>query len=164
MRTYYSYQVRTSLDKSYNLELMGLWCWAELAIGIIVGCLPVTPKFFRHVGPKVFNVFAFISKSDVQSDMSPTCGPKATDGIPKKCALNKIQRPFAKYNVGSNISDSFTDPFYPQTELESDLLHLRTKGLDSTRSELTIVPEPTQSLGVIAASRPGDLESGSSRL
>ena len=81
MRTYYSYQVPKSFDKSYNLELMGLWGWAELAIGIIVGCLPVTPKFFQHVGPKVLNVFASVSKSDVQSDMSPTYGSKVKDEI-----------------------------------------------------------------------------------
>ena len=160
VRTYYSYQVPKSFDKSYNLELMGLWGWAELAIGIIVGCLPVAPKFFRHVGPKVLNTFAFVSKSDVQSDMSPTNGSKTADEIPKTYSFTKFHRPFARYNVGSNISESFTDPCYPQTRLDSDHLHLTANQLDSTRSKFTIAHEPTQSLGIIAASGPDDLETG----
>ena len=163
VRTYYSYQVPKSSDKSYNLELMGLWGWAELAIGIIVGCLPVAPKFFQHVGPKVFNVFTFVTKSDVQSDMSPTYDSKTTDEIPKTYSVTKFQRPFARYNVGSNTSESFTDPYYPQTRLDSDQLHLTASEHDSPRSRFTIAHEPTQSLGFIVASKPGDLESGSNR-
>ena len=163
VRTYYSYQVPKSSDKSYNLELMGLWGWAELAIGIIVGCLPIAPKFFRHVGPKVFNVFAFVSKPDVQSDMSPTYDSKTTDEILKTCSFAKSQRPLARYNVGSNISKSLTDPYYPQTRVDSDHLHLTANEIESTRSKFTVVQEPNQSLGVIATSRPGDLESGSNR-
>ena len=163
VRTYYSYQVPKSSDRSYNLELEGLWAWAELTIGIIVGCLPVTPKFFQHVGPKVLNVIAFVSESDVQSDMSPTYDSKTTDEIPKTYSSTKSQRPLARYNVGSNISKAPTDTYYPQTQLDSDHLHLTANELESTRSNFTIAHEPTQSLDVIAASRPGDLESGSNR-
>ena len=32
---------------------MGLWTYAELATGVIVSCLPVIPKFFQHVGPRI---------------------------------------------------------------------------------------------------------------
>ena len=163
MRTYYSYQVPKSSDKSYNLELMGLWGWAELAIGIIVGCLPVAPKFFQHVGPKVINVFVFMSKPDTRSDMSPTYCSNTTDEIPKAYSLTNCHRPFGRYNVGSKISESFTDPYYPQTQLDSDHPHLTANEHDSTRSKFTIAQEQTQSVGVTTASRPGDLESGSSR-
>ena len=160
VRTYYSYQVPKSLDKTYNLELMGLWGWAELAIGIIVGCLPVTPKFFQHVGPKVSSVFTSVSKSKVQSDMSPTEGSKTSDDIPQKTPCTKFQRPFATYNVGANISESFADPYFPRTRPDSDELHLTANELESARSKFVIVYEPTQSLDETATSRPGDLESG----
>ena len=163
MRTYYSYQVPKSFDKTYNLELMGLWGWAELAIGIIVGCLPVTPRFCQHVGPKVSNLFAFVSKPDVRSDTISTYGPKDIDGLPKTYPFTKFQRPFATYHVESNVSESFTDPYYRQTRLDSDHLHLTANELDSTRSKSTIATERTQSLDVVAASRQGDLESGSSK-
>ena len=93
--------------------------------------------------------------------MSPTCLSKATDGISKNSSFTRFQRLFAKYNVGSNISESSTDPYYPQTRLDDDHLHLTANELESTRSKSTVAHEPTQSLDVIAASRSGDLESGS---
>ena len=145
------------------MSLMGLWGWAELAIGILVGCLPVAPRFFQHIGPRIFDVFAFVSKSEIQSDKSPTYGPKNTDRIAKTYSSTKLQRPFARHNVGSNISKSFTDPNYSQTRLDSDHLHLTANEIDSTRSKFAIAHESTQSLGVITAFRPGDLESGSNR-
>ena len=163
LRTYYTFQVSKSSDKSYNLELMALWAWAELAIGIIVGCLPVTPKFFQQVGPKVSNLLAFVTKPDVRSDTSHAYGPETTDGIPKTYSSPNFQRPFARYNVESNITESFTGPYYPPTQLDRDHLHLAADEIDSTRSKFTIGREPTQSLDVLAASRPGDLESGSNK-
>lgn len=36
---------------------MGLWTWAEITTGIIISCLPTTPKFFLHAGPKVRRMF-----------------------------------------------------------------------------------------------------------
>ena len=33
--------------------LVGIWAWAEMAVGIIVSCLPIMPKFFQHFSPKV---------------------------------------------------------------------------------------------------------------
>ena len=163
VRTYYTYQVPRSSDKGYTEELTLLWGWAELAIGIIVGCLPVTAKFFRQFSPKVSEFFTFVSKPDARSDASTTYGPKNTDEIPKTHSSPKFQRPFARYHVGTNISESFTESFYPQTQLDGDLLHLTANKLDPTQPKSTIGREPTQSLDVIAASRPGDLESGSNR-
>ena len=143
---------------------MGLWGWAELAIGILVGCLPVAPRFFQHIGPKRFDVLAFVPKSEeVQFDNSPTNGPKNTDRIRKTYSFTKFQRPFAKCNVGSDISESLTDPCFPQTQPDSDHLHLTASELDSMRSKLSIAHELIQSQGVVTASRPGDLESGLNR-
>ena len=142
---------------------MGLWGWAELAIGILVGCLPVAPRFFQHIGPKIFDVFAFVSEPEVQSDKSPTYSPRNTNRTPETYSFTKFQRPFAKCNVGSDISESFTDPYYRQTQPDSDHLHLTANEIDSTRSKFAIALEPTQPLDVIAASQAGDLESGSNR-
>ncbi|KAL9636600.1 MAG: hypothetical protein Q9204_002196 [Flavoplaca sp. TL-2023a] len=36
---------------------MGLWTWAELTAGILVSCLPIAPRFFQHIGPKVYASF-----------------------------------------------------------------------------------------------------------
>ena len=46
-----------SLDASYEVMFMGLWTWAEITTGIIISCLPITPKFFQNAGPKLRRVF-----------------------------------------------------------------------------------------------------------
>ncbi|KAL8860206.1 MAG: hypothetical protein Q9178_003470 [Gyalolechia marmorata] len=56
VRTYYTSESETG-DVSYKLIIMGLWTWAELTAGILVSCLPVVPRFFQHIGPRVYASF-----------------------------------------------------------------------------------------------------------
>ena len=42
---------------------MGLWTWAEMSIGVLIACLPVTPKFVSFVGPKIQSIFSSKRKS-----------------------------------------------------------------------------------------------------
>ena len=51
-----------SLDASYEVMFMGLWTWAEITTGIIISCLPITPKFFQYFGPKVRHMFPASSR------------------------------------------------------------------------------------------------------
>ena len=53
LRLYYSVRLAQSGDVSYNLALMGFWTYAELSVGIVCACLPVSPRFFQTVGPKL---------------------------------------------------------------------------------------------------------------
>ncbi|KAL8792454.1 MAG: hypothetical protein Q9195_004910 [Heterodermia aff. obscurata] len=53
LRLYYSVRLAQSGDISYNLALMGFWTYAELSVGILCACLPVSPRFFQTVGPKL---------------------------------------------------------------------------------------------------------------
>lgn len=55
-RTYYTWRIVESLDKSYLFVPFGQWGGAELAAGIVLGCLPVFPRFFQHVGPNIHEV------------------------------------------------------------------------------------------------------------
>ena len=155
VRTYYSFP--KSSDKTYVLELMGLWAWAELTIGIIVGCLPVMPKFFQHIGPKVYKTLSFGSKNEI----SPAHGLKETHKTAKANAFTKIQRPFAKYVVPS-VSDSLTDPYSPQTRLHDDYLTLDK--LKSSLPHVLIARETTQPSGVINVIKRDDLEYGQNML
>lgn len=38
---------------SYNFAVLGLWSHAEITFGIICGCLPVLPRFFLTLRPKI---------------------------------------------------------------------------------------------------------------
>lgn len=53
LRLYYSVRLAQSGDISYNLALMGFWSYAELSVGIVCACLPVSPRFFQFIGPKL---------------------------------------------------------------------------------------------------------------
>ncbi|KAL9124965.1 MAG: hypothetical protein Q9175_008152 [Cornicularia normoerica] len=153
VRTYYSFQVAKSSDKSYKLELMGLWGWAELAIGIIVGCLPVMPKFIQQVGPKVLKSLSFRSKYKLRPARNLEIRVKAPSGN----AFTRIQQPFAK-DAHLSISESLIDPYSPPAQFQGDCL---TRGIfDSPISNAIIAHESTQPPGVVFASRGDDLEYG----
>lgn len=64
LRTYYTWKIIHSPDGSYNTVVMGLWTWGEITAGILVSCLPVTPKFCQHLWPKVYKLLSYRSASD----------------------------------------------------------------------------------------------------
>ena len=153
VRTYYSYQVPKSSDRTYKLELMGLWGWAELTIGIIVGCLPVLPKFIHHIGATVSKTFSFTSKNGV----SGAHGLITEIQPPKANAFSKNQRPFANH-VGSSISESSTDTYGPQARLHGE--YLAADKYDSLALNAISRHEPTHPPSVVVATRRDDLEYG----
>ena len=156
-RTYYSFQVSKSSDKTYNLELMGLWSWAELTIGIIVGCLPVMAKFFQHASARVSKILSFRYKNEI----SPAQDVKTRDETPKANGFTKIQRPFTRH-VRSSMSESSSDPYSPQARLRGD--YLTPDNFVSSLPNATTADEPNQPSGVIIATRREDLEYGQRRV
>lgn len=53
LRLILSIRLKNSGDVTYNIALMGFWTYAELATGIICGCLPTLPKFFNLLSQKM---------------------------------------------------------------------------------------------------------------
>ncbi|CAD6582658.1 MAG: hypothetical protein ASARMPREDX12_000997 [Alectoria sarmentosa] len=53
MRLFYSIRGLHSQDPNYDLVPVALWTSAEIASGILCGCLPVLPQFFHHLVPKM---------------------------------------------------------------------------------------------------------------
>ena len=100
LRTYHTWRALEHYDKSWNLGFLELWSWAELSIGIIVGCLPSLPKFFRHVGPKFHRVCGTRSGHESSAVPHP----------PRPDTLHRVKRPFAKYGFGPSVSDPLDDP------------------------------------------------------
>ena len=54
--------------------ILGLWTGGEVTSGIIVSCLPVTPRFFQYLGPKVCNVVSNIISSSSKSRLMTSSG------------------------------------------------------------------------------------------
>ena len=153
MRTYYSFQVPKTSDRTYNLELMGLWGWAELTIGIIVGCLPVMLKLIHHIGAKISRIFSSASRDGV----SAARGQINRNEPSKANAFTKIHRTFANH-VASSVSESSTDTYSPQARLHGE--YLTSDKYDSLSLSAITTHEPNHPPSVVIATRRDDLEYG----
>lgn len=115
LRSYYSWRTAKSEDSSWELLPMGLWIWAELSIGIIVGCLPTMPKFFQNFGSKIYG--------NASNDRDgPELGP-ATN-VPKVDVGARAKRSFAKYGVGPTVFDASNDLYSSRDRSHNEYLIL----------------------------------------
>ena len=69
---------------------MGLWTWAEMSIGVLIACLPVTPKFVSFVGPKIQSIFSSIRKTR-SSGTSGTYTLRNSDDLSEKIESAKLE-------------------------------------------------------------------------
>ncbi|KAL8724487.1 MAG: hypothetical protein Q9166_007921 [cf. Caloplaca sp. 2 TL-2023] len=56
IRLYYAIRLGQTGDITWNIALMGFWTYAELSVGVVCGCLPLSPKFFHTVKQKVSTI------------------------------------------------------------------------------------------------------------
>ena len=151
MRTYYTWEIAKSSDKSYVLAKFGLWSDGEFAVGIIVGCFPTMPKFFQHVGPEFSKFFSWRSKSASNQAHDPRSRSKTS----KTNVLPKIKHPFAKYRSKSDIAESGDDAY---SQLHGEYYTLEESETSKSRSKMTFAPFQTSDVGI--ATRRNDLEYG----
>lgn len=68
--------------------IMGFWTYVEIAIGIIISCLPVLPRLFQAFGPRIYGAFSLRSKTSgvtnsetktSHTPIKPISGKKSTD-------------------------------------------------------------------------------------
>ena len=69
---------------------MGLWTWAEMSIGVLVCCLPVTPKFFSSVNPKIRSMVTSLRRSGT-SDSGDTYVMRYIHGRSRKTNADCIE-------------------------------------------------------------------------
>lgn len=145
LRSYYTWRVVETRDTSWELLFMGLWTWAELSTGIIVGCLPALPRFFQHIGPKIY-------QSRTRSGRESSAAPDTPNGN----VLAKVKRPFAKYGAGPSVFDSWNDPYSTNAQLHDEYLSL--DGIDVSLSQGFSEPAGYSGQGIATARN--DLEYG----
>ncbi|KAF2455128.1 hypothetical protein BDY21DRAFT_351277 [Lineolata rhizophorae] len=56
VRLAYCVILLNKVDLSYYLAAMGLWVYAEIAVGLICASTPTFPRFWKHVAPKLARV------------------------------------------------------------------------------------------------------------
>ena len=145
-RVYYSWKFRGSPDISYNVTGLGLWTWAEIATGLIVSCLPVLPKFFQHISPKLHRLPTFGWKS--RSTFRHTPG---SSGVTSTTLVSSNhERPHSKSGGVDSTSVTWNDLYDPRAQLRAEYITLEefdkisSKGDISERqaSGLSGVPTP----------------------
>ena len=153
IRAYYTWVVAVDADFSYSLVVIAFCASAELAIGIIVGSLPVMPKFFQHASVKVSEALSFASKSAIKSEQDS----EGIHNTPKANAIASVKRAFAKYKAGSDVTGSWGDLHYPRTEHHGEYLTLTE--FDESSLKATDSLQPRSLVGGTTTKRE-DLEHG----
>ncbi|KAL8691956.1 MAG: hypothetical protein Q9218_002918 [Villophora microphyllina] len=108
IRTRYTFKMVQSSDTSYYLIIFGLWTWAEITIGIIVGCLPVMPKFVHTLRSKIGT--SPVSNSSTGSRPTQKISPKAFT-LRHTVDDASSKGPFGKRSSGVSDSNLFTDSY-----------------------------------------------------
>lgn len=103
---YYTFRLAHSDDVSFETMKMGLWTWAELTTGILISCLPVMPRFIKHLGSKAYWALSAISKSNRKDgdESTATAIKKETE------VLVSFQRPSGRYQGGDSQLKAWADP------------------------------------------------------
>ena len=153
IRTYYTWVVARAEDESYSLVVLTFCAAAELAIGIIVGSLPIMPKFFQHASVKVSKALSFASKSAVKSGQES----EGISNAPKAKPLISIKRSFAKYKAGSDFTKSWSDLYNSRAEHHGEYLTLTEYDVSFLQATDSVQP---RSLEGGTATRREDLEYG----
>lgn len=112
---------------------MGLWTYAELSTGIVISCLPVIPRFFQHIGPRVSSTLALRIKSKGSSGQEPASGATFVD---KAHDSSKFKLAFPRHDLGSNVSDTSNDSHNQQIQPKGEYVMLR---------DHTAIPRPGNS-------------------
>ena len=131
---------------------MGMWTYAELSTGIVISCLPVIPKFFQHVGPKLSSALTLRSKSTKDSrNESASAAPS------DKVRAEKLKLPSFKHTFASVAPNTQKDDLemydqetlpkgeyvqldgetaLPRRDSTRDLIQMATAKLATTRDDL----------------------------
>ena len=79
----------------------GSWGMAELSAGIVVGCFPVMPRFFQHVGPKACRIFTFGRRSANSFGYDQI----ARTALPRTNTFVKITNSLNEYGTRASVPD-----------------------------------------------------------
>ena len=166
LRTYYAWQIVQSRDISYNAAKMGFWTYAEIAIGTIVSCMPVLPKFFRHFSPKIYATFASKSKSKLGSSSNPRQAKSQSPVMgekPGNSAKSSFEKPFITKGSGrgeTGVLGIWNEAYHPSAAVQVTGEYVTLDEYDSVLPGTDTAGElaPRRAKGI--ATRRDDLENG----
>lgn len=120
---------------SYTIVPIGMWTYAEHSIGICVSCLPVIPKFFQHIGPKLSSALTtlkprFTTKNSANKGLASSAkSPSVQTAEREKLKLPSFKITFT--SVLSSVLKEHDHELYDKQSLpnsEYALLHEESAG------------------------------------
>ena len=143
-----------------------MWTYAELSIGICISCLPVIPKFFQSIGPRLSSALTtlkpkFTTKDSAKNGLASSAkSPSVQTAEREKLKLPSFKNTFT--SVFASVLKEDDHELYDQQSLprnEYALLHRESavpKYNDTTRESGRMPP-------VNLATMRDDLEKGRGR-
>lgn len=125
IRTYYTWKIIDSHDITYDICKMGLWTHAEISIGIIVCCLPVSPRFFQFIGPKIYGTFSLLK---FETKVESTLGLPALKN-------NSVSTRFKRALTKNSLSATWDDPYDARVQPKSESIALAQPNSRATERE-----------------------------
>ena len=140
----------SSPDISYNIMILGIWTWAEATSGILVSCLPIMPKFFQHMAPKLQGAFASMSRLGFKSGLADI-GVRIVGSAP-------FRRSFNRHKTSTSSSDILNVPHGHEARPKGEYITLSEldAGNESQPERLSGLSE----MHATNATKRHDLESG----
>lgn len=84
---------------------MGLWTYAELSTGTCISCLPVIPKFFQHIGPKLSSALTTLKiRSTLKDPAHNRSASAAKSQSSQRAQAEKLKLPSFKNTFTSSFS------------------------------------------------------------
>jgi len=139
--TYYRRVVENSHDQSYDLVVFGQWTEAEVIVGFVLSCVPIMPKFFQHVGPKLYATLSrgFRSKEGTSLELNSN-----VHGDAKIISPSPFNYPQGKSGGIRHSARGLGDSFDPLTAPTGDYITLDDFGdaryKEEARNDGTQVP------------------------
>ena len=141
--TYYRRTVEDSQDSSYDLVKFGLWTEAEVVIGFLLSCAPIMPRFFQHVGPKLYATLSRNSSSKARTALEPNSNGCGNANIKSPPPFKYPQDKFGGIRHTPRITGNSFDPLTTQT---GDYVTLDDLGDTRSKEEVRLedfqVPPP----------------------
>ena len=119
MRTYYTWKTFELEDVTYYTFKMGLWTLAETSTGLIICCLPILPRFFQFISPKIRKSFSLSAYHVGLKDKKPCASFKPT--MTNKPAFQARHDPYHSDTLIGNDSIALVRPSSKSTAAESTI-------------------------------------------
>jgi len=105
-RLIYSIRIVTTKDVTFNIVAVAAWAMAEIAIGILCSCLPVTPKFVRTVGPRIYSLPSNLGAYLSGRSRTTATATATTPNTSRKGGAEKILKGVDPYDPENKLNNS----------------------------------------------------------